>query len=154
MNFSEERWLTKARGRVLERVERGLKILVVGQDEQVQRRSHVRVSMSQPTKISVASGNAAPKIVDAEIVDISEGGCRVRCPLPLAAADAVELECNLDGATIRLAGQVVSAWPDSGQYSAGIRATSMSPGARGLISSFVIARSLATAPNRAQLSKP
>ena len=144
MNFSEERWLTKARGRVLERVERGLKILVVGQDEQVQRRSHVRVSMSQPTKISVASGNAAPKIVDAEIVDISEGGCRVRCPLPLAAADAA----------IRLAGQVVSAWPDSGQYSAGIRATSMSPGARGLISSFVIARSLATAPNRAQLSKP
>ena len=48
----------------------------------------------------------------------------------------------------------MSAWPDAGRYTAGIRATSMSPGARGMISSFVIARSLATAQNRAQLSKP
>ena len=41
--FSEQRWLTKARGRVLEREDRTLKLLLVGQDERVQRRGHVRV---------------------------------------------------------------------------------------------------------------
>jgi hypothetical protein len=154
VNFSEGRWLTKARGRVLERVERGLKILIVGQDERVQRRSHVRVAVNQATQIAVASGGAAPRIVDAEIVDISEGGCRVRCGQPVAAADAVELAYDLDGATIRLTGQVVSAWHDAGCYTAGIRATSMSPGARGLIARYVIARSLATSPTRAQPTRP
>ena len=132
VNFSEERWLTKARGRVLERVERGVKILLVGQDERVQRRSHVRVPLSQATQISVAIGKRRTE-------DGRRRGrrhLRGRLPLcaarpPLAAADTVELECNLDGATIRLAGQVVSAWPDAGRYTAGIRATSMSPGRAG-----------------------
>jgi len=142
--FSEDRWLTKARGRVLERAERTLKILIVGHDERVQRRGHVRVPVNHETEVSVATGAAAPRLVTAEVVDLSEGGCQLRCAAPLTAGDSVELECSLDGATIRLAGQVVRVWHDADSYIAGIRATSMSPGARGVISRFVIRSSLAT----------
>jgi len=142
--FSEERWLTKARGRVLERAERTLKILIVGQDERVQRRSHVRIPVAIEARVSITTGTAPPRIVDAEVVDLSEGGCQLRGLGPVSAGDSVELECGLDGATIRLTGQVVRVWHDVNSYVAGIRATSMSPGARGVIAQFVIRQSLAT----------
>jgi len=142
--FSEQRWLTKVRGRVLEREERTLKILLVGQDERVQRRGHVRVTLSQPTQLTITRPGGASQVIAAEVVDISEGGCQLRAASALSGGDVVQLDCNLDGTTIRLSGQVVHAWRDSDHYVAGVRAMGMSSGARTVISRFVIGRSLAT----------
>jgi len=143
--FSEQRWLTKVRGRVLEREERTLKILLVGQDERVQRRGHVRVALSQPTQLTITQQGNASRVIDAEVVDISEGGCQLRADSALSGGELVQLDCNLDGTTIRLTGQVVHVWRDADRYVAGVRAVGMSPGARSIISRFVISRSLATA---------
>ncbi|MGO9876094.1 MAG: PilZ domain-containing protein [Acidimicrobiia bacterium] len=142
--FSEQRWLAKVRGRVLEREERSLKILLVGQDERIQRRGHVRVALNQKTQVTVMRQGSEPRVIDAEVVDVSEGGCQLRADAALSGGDVVELDCNLDGATIRLTGQVVHAWCADGTYVAGVRAMSMSPGAGRVISRFVIGRSLAT----------
>jgi PilZ domain len=143
--FSEQRWLTKARGRVLEREDRTLKLLLVGQDERVQRRGHVRVPLNQETRVTVTSPGSQPRVIDAEVVDVSEGGCQLRSATVLGGADTVQLDCNLDSASIGITGQIVHVWRDGDQYVAGVRAVSMSPGARGVISRFVIDRSLATA---------
>ena len=143
--FSEQRWLTKARGRVLEREDRTLKLLLVGQDERVQRRGHVRVPLNQEARVTVTSPGSQPRVIDAEVVDVSEGGCQLRTATALGGADTVQLDCALDTASIRITGQIVHVWRDGDQYVAGVRAMSMSPGARGVISRFVIDRSLATA---------
>jgi hypothetical protein len=143
--FSEERWLTKVRGRVLEREERTLKILLVGQDERIQRRGHVRAALNQRAQVTITGQRTPVQVVDAEIVDVSEGGCQLRSAAVLSSGDLVQLDCHLDAATIRLSGQIVHAWRDADRYVAGVRATGMSPGARGIISRFVIGRSLATA---------
>ncbi|HTD51106.1 MAG TPA: PilZ domain-containing protein [Acidimicrobiia bacterium] len=143
--FSEQRWLTKVRGRVLEREERTLKILLVGQGERVQRRGHVRVAVSQPTQVTITHQGGASRVIDAEVVDISEGGCQLRADSALSGGDLVQLDCNLDGTTIRLTGQVVHVWRDTNRYVAGVRTMAISSGARSVISRFVISRSLATA---------
>jgi len=143
--FSEQRWLTKARGRVLEREARSLKILLVGQDERIQRRGHVRVALNQKTRVTVTRPGSEPQVVDAEVVDVSEGGCQLRADAALSGGDVVQLDCNLDGTRIRLAGQVVHTWCTDDIYVAGVRAMSMSPETRRVISRFVIGQSVASA---------
>jgi hypothetical protein len=141
--FSEERWLTKVRGRVLEREDRVVKILLVGAAERIQRRGHIRVSVSEQVEVSIARAESEPLIVPAEVVDVSEGGFQLRSATPFSLGDMVQLQCNLNGAGVRLCGQVVRVWPGSDGHNAGVRATALPPAARGAISSFVIGRSLA-----------
>ena len=142
--FSEERWLTKVRGRVLERENHTVKILLVGHDERVQRRGHVRVSLNQETQVTVTHRDAEARTVDAEIVDLSEGGFQLRSSTPLAVGESVQLKCCLSRSTVQLTGQVVRVWQDAEFHIAGIRATGLSPSAHSAVAKFVIESSLAS----------
>ena len=74
---------------------------------------------------------------------MSEGGFQLRSQAPFTLGDMVQLQCSLNGAGVRLCGQVVRVWPAADGHNAGVRATALPPAARGAISSFVIGRSLA-----------
>ena len=95
--FSEQRWLTKVRGRVLERESHTVKFLLVGHDEHVQRRGYVRVPLHQRTQVTITGREAAPLVAEAEVVDLSEGGFQLRSASPFSVGDAVQLQCDLNG---------------------------------------------------------
>jgi hypothetical protein len=141
--FDEGRWLVKVRGRVLEREQNTLKILLVGREERVQRRTHIRVPVGQTTQVSVTSHDSGTRVVAAEIVDISEGGYQLSSNTAFAVGETVEATCDLNGAFVRLPGEVVRASLEDDGWSVGIRLASGAP-ARKAIARFVIACSLSS----------
>jgi len=140
--FSEQRWLSKARGRVLERDGTTVKFLLVGGDERIQRRRHVRVGVGQEVEVVTTSRDAGTA-TRAELLDVSEGGFRLASPVGFGVGDSVQLTCVLNGTSVRLAGQVVREWSDGDRRLAGVRASGLSPAARSAVARFVIEQSLA-----------
>ncbi|MGA8090048.1 MAG: PilZ domain-containing protein, partial [Terracidiphilus sp.] len=140
--FSEQRWLTKVRGRVLERDNHTVKILLVGQDERVQRRAHVRAPLHESTRVTVTRRDVEPQEVDADIVDVSEGGFQLRSQAPFFVGDAVQLTCTLNATSVQLTGQVVRSWRDADHHVAGVRAIRLSPAAQSNVARYVIESSL------------
>ena len=150
--FSEERWLTKVRGRVLEREGNNLKLLIVGPDERIQRRTHVRVAFHQTVQVSVASGSTS-RVVLGQVTDISEGGFQLRTETPLTVGESVQFTCCLNGADVQLSGQVVRAWQDGAEHVAGVRALGMSAAAHGAVARLVIKCSLPSARGRSAVHR-
>ena len=140
--FSENRWLTKVRGRVLERENRILKILLVGEDERVQRRGHMRVPLNEWTRVSITRRDTELQEIDAEVVDLSESGFQLRSTFPFMLGDLVQLTCPVRGASLHLTGQVVRSWHEGDAHVAGIRSTRLSPAMQSTIARFVIECSL------------
>ena len=145
--FSEQRWLTKVRGRVLEREGRTVKVLMVGQDEHVQRREHVRAQVRQDLSVTVTRTGSDPHDVDAELVDVSEGGFRLRTASAFVVGDSVALHCTLKTTSVELTGQVVRVWRDTEHHVAGVRSTRLSASAHSAVVRYVIEDSLAARRN-------
>ncbi len=103
----------------------------------------MRVPVHQDTHVTISGRDAELRVVDAEGVDLSEGGCQLRSAVPFTVGDAVQLQCCLNGANVQLAGHVVRAWPDTDSYTAGIRTTGHSTAAQDAVARFVIESSLA-----------
>ncbi len=141
--FSDQRWFVKVRGRILERAERTLKIALVGSEERVQRRAHMRVPLAQQTHVTVMRKDRQP--LECEMLDISEGGCALRAATPFKLGEWLQVNCVLNGTALELAGSVVRAWDDGLRYCAGLRASGASPAVRYAISRYVIEHRLATA---------
>jgi len=144
--FSEQRWLSKARGRVLERDGTTVKFLLVGGDERIQRRRHVRVGVGQEVDVLVTSRDAGTPL-RAELLDVSEGGFQLASAVAFATGDSVQLTCVLNGTSVRLAGQVVREWSGGDRRLVGVRASGLSPAARSAVARFVIEQSLAAGRN-------
>jgi len=141
--FSEQRWLAKVRGRVLERENHTVKILLVGQDERVQRRTHMRVPLRQDAQVMIRRRGTDARLDDAIVVDVSESGFQLQSDGPYTVGDSVQVTCCLSGASVLLTGQVVRAWHDGENHFAGIRTTGLSPAAHSAVARFVIECSLA-----------
>jgi len=147
--FSEQRWMTKAHGRVVERENRGLKIRLSGHSQRVQRRGHVRVPLNQRAQVTVLSRDGETRVVEAAVVDVSQGGFQLRSDGPFTVADSVQVQCVLNGTSVQLVGHVVRAWRDAEGDVAGVRADALSPAAQSAVTRFVIDRSVA--PSRADI---
>ena len=74
--FGDGRGYVKIRAKVLERAEHTVKIGLVGTEQRIQRRVHLRVAMNQTTTVHT-QGRGGPVVVD-EVLDISEGCSRLR----------------------------------------------------------------------------
>jgi len=143
VGFGDGRWYVKVRGRVLERDDRTVKIGLVGQEQRIQRRTHLRVPMNQQTEVVWTRRGVSLPSFTAELVDVSEGGCRLLADVQLFAGDWVKLGCNLDGTIVELSGAIVRTWPEGDKIGAGVRTLGASNHARYAISRFVIACNLA-----------
>lgn len=100
-----------------------------------QARAFVRVPVELPARLYLTT-RLDP--VDARVLDLSGGGARVLCPVPLALGDLLEIELTLQGETLRLPAKIVR--PSDRQMQAGIAFTGLSAAQVNRIVSFTFWR--------------
>ena len=103
------------------------------------RRKHIRVNCLIQALLKYASGDSSA-VAMASVVDISEGGVRLKFQEPLVHSDNVTLSLKVSQReTIET--EIEPLWsridPTSGQYHVGARFVDIQPRDQGLIEKFV-----------------